>query len=194
MNVAAMEIVYEDVAPVLDKTVAGFCQRYPGDYEERRAKANLIFVQQAPAYEKALANGTTKTSIETWLRYACWYQLLDEVRAKHCQKRKPAHGGWVTIDEVGDVAESQNGPNIDTVTEGMSADAVTMTTLALDTPPEVQAEIARRGGSPRNHLSVYRAYLMKNFGWSSERVAAAILEVKNSGRTTTVSGRGCPAN
>ena len=195
MHPAAMAIVYEDVAPVLDRTVAGFCHRYPGDYEDRRSKADLVFVEQAPAYIEALNNGKTKTSLETWLRYALWYQLLDEVRAKHCQKRKPANGGWVTLDDVGDtIADGDAAPNTDRVTEGMSPDAAMVATLAINTPPHLQAEIALRGGSPRNHLSVYRAHLMKQHGWTAERVAAAILEVKNSGGTTTVSRRGRPAN
>lgn len=187
---AALSIVYEDVQEVLNITVAGFCRKYPGDYEDRRSKADLIFVQQAPAYARALAEGKTTSTLETWLRYATWFQLLDEVRAKHCQKRKPATGGWVTLDEVGDVADADAAPNIEKVTAGMSEDAAMLAALAIDTPPTLQAEIAARGGTPRNHLSVYRAHLMKSHGWSSERVAAAIAEVKNSGGTTTVSRRG----
>jgi hypothetical protein len=183
MNPNAMAIVYEDVKEVLDKTVGGFVRKYGGEFEELRAQADLIFVAQAPTYDPV----KVAKPFETWLRYWVWYSLLDGLRASYAQCRKPT-GGLVALDDVVGVAAPVD--PVGDITEGLSPDAVEVAALALQTPPDMQRVIVAKGGTPRNHLSVYREHFVR-LGWTSDRVTAAFTEIRNSGTAQTVSGRGC---
>ena len=190
-NPAAAAIVYEDVRHVLDTTAGGFAKKFGQDYEESRAFADLVFVQEYPRY---LANPTQE--LETWLRYCVWNQLIDLLRESFAKRRRP-EGGWVTGGEalamVADPRPDATQDRMEDLTEGMSADARLVALLAVDLPAEIQSEIEERGGKPGNTRKVIRQYLKTTKGWTSARVSKAYEEIRGT-ITSSVPRRGRKGN
>ena len=177
MTTAAVEMTYEDLAPVLDSTARGFCKRYNQDYEECRSKANLIFVQE---YEKYQASDGAQP-IATWMRYCVWYQLLDDMRKGFALCRNPGAGKLVGGDSI-EAAYAKPAPaGLDDLLEGLSQDAAYVARLAVDTPEALQAVITARGGTGRNARSVLRSHLY-SLGWGATRVDKAYKEIRESGK------------
>lgn len=160
---------YGKMERLVDSVVWKFIKKYGGEFEEKRADANLSFVKVCNSFDPA------KGKFSTYVAMGVWQDLLEENR--RLAQRLNKTGTWLRGDSLENVAKKeQNQSFVQDLLAELSEDAKTVVQLCLETPAELAQIMEDKGGQPRNIRSTVKQYLA-NMGWVASRISESFQEV-----------------
>ena len=159
---------YQDLSHFVDGVVRKFVACYGGDFRELRQDADFLFMRAWVDHDK---QKNQSQAFEPFLRNWVWYGLLDQ------------HRTWLrrrhTLRYTNALPDMPEAPGLtNDFLDGISQDAALVIQLCLETPAELEAAVAARGGHPRNLRSCVREYLAK-LGWAADRIRESFDEIRS---------------
>lgn len=169
---AALEAVYEDLAPDIEAAARRHAAKYNDDPDESLSDAQLVFLE---AYH---SHDPSKSDFGQRLGYLLPLRLLERARG-YAKRNRALERVVADLDALPTTPAPVDGYSVPALAQRVSAEARTVLELLFAGPPELDAVI-RADPNPtsariRGHV---QAHLRDTLGWTEQAIRAAFAEIQ----------------
>ena len=156
---------YEQINPVLQKTIQKFCHRYGGDAEELLGESWVYIVQRLPYHDPQRCK-----NIVQWIIWEVWGTILNIRRKELKRQHKP-------LPKFKFCARSHT-KDVKELIQEFKGDAQTVIQLLLLPPYEVISYYTEPHPTPTKMKTSVKKYLYNNCRWTGRRIAKTFAEIR----------------
>ena len=169
---AAIEAVYQDVAPEIEAAARRHAAQYNDDPDGSLSDAHLVFLE---AYH---THDDSRSEFGQRLTYLLPLRLMERAR-RYAKRDSILHRVGVDLETAADAAPDAPSPySLEALTARVSPDARLVLALLFDGEPDLEEAIRSDQhpgpASVRRHLTTY---IHERWGWELARVRAVFSEI-----------------